>query len=151
MVATFVLHTERDRGFAIAAVMKARVGDKPDQVRISKPTRTNDDNAALHATLTAIADQLGWPPDTGELHSVEHWKRVLTLSWLRELKEMPEVIVDVTGETYGILVPHTSDLTSEQCKSLTQWCVAFGVSNGVQFKEPPQQPEPPVEAYEDQR
>ena len=123
---TFVLHDERDRQFALAAVYKAKIGQ---QVKISRPTRSKDDNASLHATLTAISEQLAWPPDSGQLHDVTYWKRSLTLSWLRELGEMPEVIVDVQGETYGILVPHTSDLSSDQCKALTLYCTAFGASN----------------------
>lgn len=150
MTSTFVLTSERERWFALEAVRKARVGDKPDQVRISKPTRNERDNAHLHAVLTDISKQLIWPQPPladGELRSVLWWKRSLTLTWLRELKEMPEVIADIHGETFGIIIPHTSDLLTDQCSALIMWCTAFGATNGVVFKEK-KQPVPPPEAYE---
>lgn len=140
MVATFVLRTERERGFAVAAVMKAKIGL---QVRISKPTRTTEQNALLHAVLTDLADQLVWPPKWGSLNDIEWWKRTCTLTWLNEIKAMPDIFVDAYGEVSGILLPHTSDLNTEQCAGLIEWIYAFGATNGVVFKEPKRGPEPP--------
>lgn len=143
MVATFILDSERERGYALAAVMKARLGQ---QVKISKPTRTREQNARLHALLTDVAEQLAWPPppqNDGEFHELEWWKRRCTLTWLHEINAHPEVITTLDGSQLGLLIPHTSDLDVEQCASLNEWVTAFGATNGVVFKEPKGGPEPP--------
>lgn len=138
MVATFVLRSERDRQFAMVAVHRARLGM---QVRISKADRTVEQNRLLHGTLKDIADQLPWPKDTGELHDLTWWKRRLTLGWMVETKMEREVVESLEGEEFGLLLPHTSDLTTEQAAALNEWIFMFGATNGVKFKE--RQPEPP--------
>lgn len=136
---TYWLRSERDRSFAIAAVSAAKLNDGW-QVQV-KRMRTPEQNARLHAMLTDVADQLPWPLDTGEPHDVEWWKRRSTLSWLYDLwmqgkGERPEVMTTLGGEEFGILIPHTSDLDTEQCASLIEWVTAFGATNGVVFKDP---------------
>lgn len=138
--ATFVLREERDRQFAMKAVERAPLGQ---QVKISKPTRTSAQNALLHALLTDLSDQLVWPPEDGELHPVEWWKRRASLSWLTEINAHPEIILTLDGESMGLLIPHTSDLDTEQCASLSEWIYAFGATNGVVFREPKRDPDPP--------
>ena len=142
MRATFILDSERERGFALAAVMKARRGM---QVRISKPNRNDGQNARLHALLTDIADQQPWPKDSDEFHDGTWWKRRTTLGWLLEEKanQRAEVITSLHGDEFGLLIPHTSDLNVEQCAALCEWATMFGATNGVVFKEPKRGPEPP--------
>lgn len=144
MVATFILDSERERGYALAAVMKARLGQ---QVRISKPTRTKDQNARLHAVLTDIADQLAWPPpprNDGKFHDVEWWKRRCTLGWLKDNKEIAEIVTGLEDDgEFAILLPHTGDLPVDQFASLVIWTESLGAKNGVVFKEPKGGPEPP--------
>ncbi len=144
MAQTYILRTERDRGFAVAAVMKAKTGL---QVKISRPTRTSDQNALLHAVLTDVAEQVLWPQlprNDGEIHDVEWWKRRCTLGWLKDHKDIAEIVPGLDDDgTFAILLPHTSDLDTEQCASLTEWVYAFGAENGVVFKEPKRGPEPP--------
>lgn len=144
---TWIIRSERDRGFALAAVMKAKEGR---QVKIGRPTRTSDQNALLHAALTDISEQLSWPKDTGELHDVEWWKRRMTLGWLKDNKEMAEIVPGLENDgTFAILLPHTSDLDVPTFASLVEWTFSFGATNGVTFKEKiPDAPEPPEDAYE---
>lgn len=150
---TFILDSKRDRGFAVAAVMKAADGL---QVRISKPTRTNEQNGRLHSLVGDLVAQLAWPKDSGEMHDMDWWKRRMTLGWLLDLKQArwrPEVVTpleqhDDAPEQFAILLPHTSDLDVEQCASLNVWIEMFGSTNGVVFKEPKRAPEPPPEAYD---
>lgn len=139
MVQTYVIREERDRLLALKAVQRARLGQ---QVRISKPDRSAEQNRLLHGRLNDLADQLAWPPDTGEIHDMEFWKRRCTLQWLIDSKESPEVITALEGDEFGLLIPHTSDLTTEQFASLCTWVEAFGAQHGVVFKEPGG-PEPP--------
>jgi NinB protein len=144
---TIVIHNERDRFFAKRAVEKAALGQ---QVKISKPDRTRDQNAALHGRLGDIADQLPWPADAGELHDIEWWKRRLTLLWLKESKQEVEVIEDLEGDgQFALLLPHTSDLKVDQHAALREFVLMFGAQRGVQFKEPGDRPAPPLEAYDD--
>lgn len=120
------------------------------QVRISKPDRTKEQNAALHAVLSDIAAQLPWPKDAGELHDIEWWKRRLTLAWMRETKQEVEIISGLYDDgDFALLLPHTSDLKVDQHAALREWATMFGATNGVVFKEPKdKRPEPPPEAYE---
>lgn len=142
--ATFVLLEERDRQMAIRFVERCPL---KMQVKISKPTRTNDQNSRLHALLTDIAEQLPWPSASGELHDIEFWKRACTLTWLHETNEHPEIITTLDGNHIGLFVPRTSELDVEKAASLNVWIEAFGSTEGVVFKEPKRQPEPPPEAY----
>lgn len=152
-IGTWIIKGERDRGFALAAVMKAALGL---QVRISKPKRTTEQNALLHAALTDIADQLIWPQpprNDGDLHDLEWWKPRCTLGWLKDNKEMAEIVTGLDDDgSFGLILPHTSDLDIPQMTSLIEWVFAFGATNGVVFKEKPKGPEPtddpPDEAYE---
>ncbi len=152
--ATFVLLSERDRGFALAAVMRADLGL---QVRISKPTRNDKQNALLHAALTDISKQLNWPkpPRNGQLRDVTWWKRSLTFTWLREGAGAPELIGSLNEgeeEEFGLLVPHTSDLTIEQMAKLCEFVFSFGTLNDVVWTQKPKNgPEPPPPSPEDYR
>ena len=137
---TVILDSDRNRRFALDAVRKARHGQ---QVKISKPTRTPEQNRGLHGALQALVEQLDWPKGSGEFHPLEFWKRACTLSWLHEINEHPEIITTLDGSAIGIFIPGTSDLTTEQCASLTEWIHSFGVTNGVTFAIPdPPPPDP---------
>jgi hypothetical protein len=144
MRATFILVDEHVRTFALKAVRMAKLGL---QVKIGKPDRNEDQNRLLHALLSDISDQLAWPPDTGELHTLDWYKRSLTLQWLIETKQEYEVITALEGQEFGILLPHTSDLSTEQCASLCEFIMAFGTLNKVKWSERKRAPEPPPEAY----
>jgi len=142
-VQTYIIREERDRRFALVAVQRAPIGM---QVRISKPTRSDTQNAAIHACLTDIAEQLAWPPpprNDGEFHDLVWWKRRCTLGWLIETKQEREMVTALEGDEFAFLLPHTSDLNTEQCAALREWIYMFGATNGVVFKEPKRGPEPP--------
>jgi hypothetical protein len=141
--AVFILLDEHRRRNALNAVNKAALGL---QVKISKPTRHEKQNRLLHAVLTDVSEQLAWPPGSGEMHDVTWWKRRSTLGWLKENRQEVEIITDLEGDEFALLLPHTSDLSTTQCAALSEWLLAFGAHNGVTFKEPDRGPEPPDEA-----
>lgn len=132
---SWVLGSETQRQFVGSAVVASPPGWV---VRLEPPTRTALQNRFLHALLHDIADQLPWPKETGELHDMEWWKRRCTLQWLIDSKERPEVITPIegNGDDFAILLPHTSDLTTAQCASLSEWILGFGGMNGVTFRDP---------------
>jgi len=151
---TIIIKEDRDRRFALDAVRRARFGM---QVKISKPKRTPEQNTLLHACITDISKQVVWPRpprNDGELQSVEWWKRRCTLAWLKENKDNAEIVEGLEEDgTFGILLPHTSDLDIPQCASMIEWVFAFGAQNGVVFteKKPDIGPEPPPPNPEDYR
>ena len=99
----------------------------------TRPNRTIKQNKLLHDAITDISDQLPWPVDTGELHDVEWWKRRLTLQWLKETGEQPDLIESLDGLQFALLLPHTSDLKTKQCAALLEWISIFGAMHGVTF------------------
>lgn len=143
---TIVLLDDHRRRMALDAVRKAHIGQ---QVKISRATRTTDQNAHLHSLLGQVAAQVP-DPATGELRDIEFWKPRATLSWLVDKKREYEIITPFHRQSgaleVGILVPHTSDLTTEQCAELIEWIYSyFTTEKGVVFKEreePPPREEP---------
>lgn len=95
--------------------------------------RTLKQNRLLHAALSDIADQLPWPPETGELHDVIWWKRRATLQWLKETGETPDLVESLDGLQFALLLPHTSDLTTKQAAAFNEWLFIFGDLHGVTF------------------
>lgn len=139
---TWILESDRDRRFALRGVQIAPLGR---QVKISRPTRTLEQNRLLHGLLNDIAKQLLWPPHPSndrKLYELAWWKPRATLQWLIDKKEDAEVITALEeSDEVGLLVPHTSDLSTEQCASLCEWLLGFGARHGVVWTE--KQPEPP--------
>lgn len=136
---TYILKEDRDRRYALVAVQRAPWGM---QVKVSKPTRTTEQNSHLHSLISDVAKQVP-APDRNGLEDIEFWKPRLTLSWIIDKKREFEIITALNGQEFGILLPHTSDLTTEQCAELIEWIYMFGATNGVKFKEPKRAPEPP--------
>ena len=147
MAQTYFLHDDRIRRFALDGVRKARLGM---EVVIDAPRRNLEQNKRLHAMLADVADQIGWPPDTGEVHDLEWWKRRTTLQWLIDSKEPYEIITpleEMEGDapSFAILLPHTSHLKVPQVASYIEWLFSFGAKNGVVWTEPEREDPPPPE------
>jgi hypothetical protein len=133
---SWVLGSETHRQFIGSLIAASPAGWV---VKLEPPSRTGAQNRFLHALLADIAEQLVWPQpprNDGELHDREWWKRRCTLQWLIDTKERPEVITNLQGDDFAILLPHTSDLTTAQCASLSEWILGFGGMNGVVFRDP---------------
>lgn len=129
MVATAQIPDYRSDGAGSRPAFGGRSANaRPDR------SRTILQNRRLHAAIADIAEQLPWPPETGELHDVEWWKRRLTLQWLKETGEQPDLIESLDGLQFALLLPHTSDLTTKQCAALNEWISIFGDQQGVVFK-----------------
>lgn len=106
--------------------------DRPGNARPDRK-RTIQQNRLLHDAITDVSKQLPWPEDTGELHDVEWWKRRLTLQWLTETGEIPELIESLDGLQFALLLPHTSDLSVSQAAAFIDWLAIFGAQHHVTF------------------
>lgn len=102
-------------------------------ISCDEPKRTNVRNAQLHAVLSDIAEQLQWH---GEYYETEDWKRMLTAGWMRATKRSVKLVPAVDGSGVDVLYQRTSRLTEAECRELIQFFYAWGVDQGVQFKEP---------------
>ncbi len=100
-------------------------------VTIEEPKRGLAQNAAYHAALADIAEQLPWH---GKTLSVLIWKRLTMASWLREKGEQPELIPALDGNGFDVIFEHSADLTVPEMSELLDWTLAFGTQNGVTFK-----------------
>jgi len=112
-------------------------GSRQGAARPARKQRSDLQNRFIHALFRDIANQIGWPIDTGELHSPVWWKRRCTLQWLIDKREAPEIVTALDGsEDFAFLLPHTSDLNTAQCAELAEWTIAFGSLHGVRFSNP---------------
>ena len=108
---------------------KRQIDAAPDGyiVTLREPTRTNDQNAKLHAMLTDIARQkpMGWTRD------IDTWKAIM----LRALKHEIRFTEGLDGEMFPIGLK-TSSLTVRQMSDLIEFTYAFGAEQGIVWSEP---------------
>jgi hypothetical protein len=128
---TYRLRGQTDRLYACRAVKEA-----PDGwvAVIKPPTRSLEQNAALHAALADIAAQVTWH---GMRFDLEDWKRLCVSAYLREKGEEVRMVPALKGKGFEIIYAHTSRMTVRQLSELLDWVHSFGAENGVVFKEPP--------------
>jgi hypothetical protein len=103
---------------------------KPKKIVIKDLDRTSDQNRALHAMLTDIANQV---EHAGKKWDVLIWKRLLTAAWLREAGEAPQMIPAIDGKGFDVIYERTSKLTVKQCASLLEWITAFAAEHQVRL------------------
>lgn len=129
------LGSETHKQFVASLILQTPSGH---YVTIEAPRRSLDQNAAIHAKLTDIAEQLAWPPppaNHGLKFSVTVWKRLTMAAWLREEGETPQLVPALDGNGFDIIYEHTSKLSVAQAGRFLEWISAFGAQNGVEFKE----------------
>ena len=98
----------------------------PAVVRLSRPTRTIDQNSKLWPTLAELSKQVDW---YGNKLTPEEWKIVLTASLKKQ-----KVVPGLDGE-FVVLGASTSRMTIAELSSLIEMAYAFGAERGVKFKE----------------
>ena len=83
---TFVLVHDKARQNAIQAIATAPDGYK---VKLSEPSRTLDQNAAMWPVLTAFENQVEWPVN-GVMQFISdwEWKDLLTAAYRREVPRL---------------------------------------------------------------
>lgn len=129
-----ILMVAEDRGSVDSVLSWARekilVGLQrgPVAVRLSRPTRTLDQNARLWPMLHDIAKQIEW---YGQMLTEEEWKDIFTAA-LKRLKVVP-------GLDGGFVVvgAHTSRMTIGEMCDLQELMQAFGDEREIRWTEPP--------------
>ena len=97
-------------------------------VSIQAATRSLEQNAALWAALSGIANQTEWH---GIKLSPDEWKDLLSAGLVKA-----KVVPNLTGDGFVILGQRTSKMTKRQMGDLLDLVYAFGLERGVKFTAP---------------
>jgi len=96
-------------------------------VKISQPTRTLDQNAALWASLNDVAAQVVWH---GRKLDAESWKHIFGAG----LKAQ-DVVPNIDGTGFVVLGVSTSKMTKGEMSDLLDLIHAFGAERGVKWSD----------------
>lgn len=117
----FVLAHAEARRRAVMALQHAPDGYA---VKIQPPTRSLEQNAALWAALSDVAEQVEW---YGRKLTAEDWKHVFSASLKKQ-----DVVPGLHGD-FVVLGVSTSKMTKAEMSDLIELIRAFGVERGVMF------------------
>lgn len=93
-------------------------------------TRSDAQNRLLHSRINDIRKQLQW---AGKRWDTEDWKRLLTAAWCRAHKEGAEMVPAIDGHGFDVLYRRTSKLSRRECADLSEFIMAWGSEQGVQW------------------
>jgi len=93
-------------------------------------TRSDAQNKLLHSRIGDVAKQLEW---AGRRWDAEDWKRLLTSAWCRTRNEGVEMVPALDGRGFDVLYRRTSKLTKAECADLSEYIMAWGTEQGVQW------------------
>lgn len=97
---------------------------------IGEPTRTDDQNAKLHAMLSDVAKQAEW---AGNKRGITVWKRLMVASWLRAENEAVQILPALDGHGVDIIFEPTSKMSKKQVSSLLEYVYAWGAHNNIEW------------------
>lgn len=95
--------------------------------------RSDAQNRLLHALLSDISKQKEW---AGAKRDVDTWKRLLTAAWLRSRGEPIEMLPALDGNGIDIVFRKTSQLTKTECAELSEFVMAWAITNDIKLQEP---------------
>lgn len=91
-------------------------------VRISEPSRTLEQNDALHAILTDISKSWQW---AGMWLTVEEWKRLMVAAWMRATGRNVRLVPALDGQGFDALYQRTSKLGKAEMSELLDFVQAW--------------------------
>lgn len=100
-------------------------------LEVRQETRSDAQNRLLHSRISDIARQLEW---AGKKRDTDTWKRLLTAAWLRARGEPVEFLPAIDGHGVDVVFRHTSKLTRAECVELSDYIMAWGDEQGVQWR-----------------
>lgn len=95
--------------------------------------RSDAQNRLLHVLLSDISKQKEW---AGAKRDVDTWKRLLTAAWLRSRGEHIEMLPALDGKGVDIVFRKTSQLTKAECSELSEFVMAWAITNDIKIQEP---------------
>ena len=101
-------------------------------INVKEATRSNSQNAMLHAILTRISEQVEW---AGQRRVIEVWKRLLTAAWLRARGESVEVLPALDGHGIDVVFRATSSLTVAECAELLDYVQSWAVEHDCELSD----------------
>ena len=104
----------------------------PVVITLSRPTRSLEANARLHAMLSDLSKQVEWH---GQKFTGEVWKRLCVASYLREQNESPMLVPSLDGQGVDIVYQKTSKMSKKVMSELIEWVSCFGAENNVVWSE----------------
>ena len=106
----------------------ACVADAPEGyvVTVQEPTRNSEINAALHATLGDISEQVEW---AGRKWDIETWKRLLVAAWARASGEPVVMLPALDGAGVDIVFRRTSQMTQAEVRDLMAFIDAWAAEH----------------------
>ena len=124
------LHNRQQAHTAITAVWEAAKeglqAGKKLVLSLTEETRSNEQNAKMWATLSAIANQVNW---YGQKLTAEEWKWVLSASLKKQ-----RAVQGIDGG-FVVLGQSTSKMTIAEMSEMIELAVAFGTQQGVVFND----------------
>ena len=94
-------------------------------------TRSDAQNRLLHSRIRDVARHLrewrGVPMDD------EDWKRMLVAAWCRVHNEPARMVPALDGHGFEVLYRRTSKLTRAECADLSEYILAWGTEQGVEW------------------
>lgn len=114
---------------AQSAVMRAPMGHV---VTIRPPTRSIEQNAALHRLLQAIVKaKYKW---AGRTWSIDDWRAIMVSAHAKATNRPGEIVPGLEGE-FVVLRRSTARMGVAELSSLIEYVTAWCVSNGIDLGE----------------
>ncbi|WP_233141665.1 recombination protein NinB [Aggregatibacter actinomycetemcomitans] len=128
----FFLRGEQVRSNCIEFIRTLPTDDKkPLVVKIQPMTRNLEQNAKLHAMLSDISNQCEFG---GEKRDINTWKMIFCSAHRIATGDKAEMAIGLEGEVIN-LRESTAQMSVKRMASLIEYVTAWGVANGVKFKD----------------
>ncbi|HHT7858456.1 recombination protein NinB [Pasteurella multocida] len=105
--------------------------DDPLVIEIKVKTRSMEQNDKFHAMLGDISKQATWQGDKYDLYG---WKNLIVSGHTIATKLPYKLVTGIEGELVNVR-EQTSRMGVKRMSSLIEYTTAWGVSNGVRFKD----------------
>lgn len=108
------------------------IGGHKVSIEAKPETRTTAQSRLLHSRISDVAAQKEW---AGKKRDIDTWKRLLTAAWLRARGESVELLPAIDGHGVDVVFRRTSSLTVAECSELSDYILAWGDGEGVQWSK----------------
>ena len=93
-------------------------------------TRSDAQNRLLHSRISDVAKHCQC---AGKRWDIDSWKRLLTAAWCRTRNEGVEIVPAIDGKGFDVLYQRTSKLSRGECADLSEYVMAWGTEQGVNW------------------